>query len=49
MVAQTLREMPTLANGLEAESWQNPQDLESRFLHRRMRYCMDRSIATGNF
>jgi hypothetical protein len=30
MVAQTLRELPTLANGLEAESWQNLPDLENQ-------------------
>jgi hypothetical protein len=40
MVAQTLCELPTLANGLEAESYQNPPDLENRFLHRWMRYTV---------
>jgi hypothetical protein len=30
---QPLRELPTLANGLLAESLQNPPDLVSRFLH----------------
>jgi hypothetical protein len=48
-VAQTLLELPTLANGLEAESLQNQPDLENRFLHRWMRYCKDRSFATGDF
>jgi hypothetical protein len=47
MVAQTLRELPTLANRLEAESKQNPPDLEHLFLHRWMRYCMDRSFVTA--
>jgi hypothetical protein len=49
MVTQTLRELPTLTNGLEAELKQNPPDLEDRFLHRWMRYCMDRSFVMGNF
>jgi hypothetical protein len=38
-----------MANEIEAESQQNPQDLENRFLHRQMRYCMDRSFETGDF
>jgi hypothetical protein len=48
-VAQTLRELPTLANGLKAESWPNSPDLENRFLHQWMRYGMDCSFAKGDF
>jgi hypothetical protein len=36
------------AHELEAESEKNPP-LENRFLHRWMRYCMDRSFETGDF
>jgi hypothetical protein len=31
---QPLREVPTLANGLDAKSEQTPQDMENLFLHR---------------
>jgi hypothetical protein len=41
--------VPTLANGLDAESLQNPPDLENLFLHRWMLYYMDRSFETGDF
>jgi hypothetical protein len=46
---QPLRGVPKLANGLDAKSKQNPPDLENLFLHRWMRYCMDRSFETGVF
>jgi hypothetical protein len=32
-VTQTLRELPTLVNEIEAESLQNPPELENRLLH----------------
>jgi hypothetical protein len=32
-VTQTLCQLPTLANGLEVESWQNLPDLENQLLH----------------
>jgi hypothetical protein len=44
-----LTAVPTLANGLDAESLQNPPDLENLFLHRWMLYYMDRSFETGDF
>jgi hypothetical protein len=34
---------------LEAESWQNPPDLENQLFHLWMLYCTDRSFATGDF
>jgi hypothetical protein len=36
-------------NGLEAESYQNLPDLESRFLNQWMHYCTDRSFEMGDF
>jgi hypothetical protein len=47
-VAQTLRDLPTLTNGLEAVV-QNLPDLENWFLHQWMRYCMDRRFVMGDF
>jgi hypothetical protein len=46
---QPIRKVPKLANGLDAESKQNPLDLENLLLHRWMHYCMDRSFETGDF
>jgi hypothetical protein len=45
-----LREVPTLANGLnvDAESKQNPPDLENLILHLPI-YCMDRSFEMAIF
>jgi hypothetical protein len=39
--------VPTLANRLDAESYQNQPDLEN--LHRWMGYCTDLSFETGEF
>jgi hypothetical protein len=36
-------------NGLEAESEENPPDLENQFLHGWMLYCTERSFETGDF
>jgi hypothetical protein len=49
-VGQTIARSATVGK-LEAESWQNPPDLENQLLHLWMlyRYCMDRSFATGDF
>jgi hypothetical protein len=33
----------------DAESKQNPPDLENLFLHRWMRYCTDYNFETGDF
>jgi hypothetical protein len=44
-----LREVPTLANGLDAETLRNLPDLENLFLHRWMCYCTDRSFETDDF
>jgi hypothetical protein len=38
-----------IAAGTDAESWQNPPDLETRFLHQWMSYCMDLSLKTADF
>jgi hypothetical protein len=50
---QPLCEVPTLASRLDAESLQNPPDLENLFLHRwmryRYRYWTDHSFKTGDF
>jgi hypothetical protein len=46
---QPLLEVPTLASELDAESWQNPPDLENLFLHRWMRYFTDCSFEGGDF
>jgi hypothetical protein len=34
---------------VDAESQQNPPDLENLFLHRRMRYCTDCSFEMADF
>jgi hypothetical protein len=44
-----LHKVPTLINGLDAESKQNPPDLEKMFLHRWMRYCTDCIFEMGDF
>jgi hypothetical protein len=46
------REMPRGGSKLEAESWQNPPDLENRFLQYIdgwTHYCTDRSFDTAGF
>jgi hypothetical protein len=47
-VAPTIARIATVGE-LEAESWQNPPDLENQFLHQWMVYCTDLSFATGDF
>jgi hypothetical protein len=47
-VTPTIARIATVGE-LEAESWQNPPDLENQFLQLWMLYCTDHSIATGNF
>jgi hypothetical protein len=47
-VGQTIARSATVGK-LEAESWQNPPDLENELLHLWMLYCTDRSFATGDF
>jgi hypothetical protein len=45
-VGQTIVRSATVGK-LEAESWQNPPDLEYQLLHLRMLYCMDRRFLNG--
>jgi hypothetical protein len=47
-VSQTIVRSATVVK-LEAESWQNPPDLENQLLHLWMLYSTDRSFATGDF
>jgi hypothetical protein len=47
-VGQTIARSATVGK-LEAESWQNPPDLENQLLYLWMIYCTDRSFATGDF
>jgi hypothetical protein len=43
-----VRPWPIVA-GTDAESGQNPPDLETRFLHRWMHYFMDHNLETVDF
>jgi hypothetical protein len=47
-VGQTIPRSATVSK-LEAESWQNPPDLENQLLHLWMLYCTDRRFATHDF
>jgi hypothetical protein len=38
-----------IAASTHAESWQNPLDLETQFLHQWMLNCMDHSLETADF
>jgi hypothetical protein len=46
---QPLHNMPWDNSKLDAGLWQNPLDLDNRFLHRLMRYCTDRSCEIGDY
>jgi hypothetical protein len=48
MVNPTIVRIVTVGK-VEAESWQNPPNLENQFLHRWMWYSMDCRFKTANF
>jgi hypothetical protein len=48
MVAPTIVRIATVRE-IEAESWQNPQNLDNQFLHRWMWYSMDCCFKTADF
>jgi hypothetical protein len=47
-IGQTIVRSATVGK-LDAESWQNPLDLENQLLHLWMLYCTDCSFATCDF